>query len=759
VFARGALYQRDVHLYWHAQAEAFVRAALAGSWPVWDRTLGFGQPLLANSSAQVLYPITWLNVLMKPWWYYTVFVAAHLVFSGAGLYVAGRQLRCRRAAAVVGAMLWTASGPFISLTILWHHFAGAAWLPWVVVASQALVASPDARRTVLLAAVLGAQQLAGSFEMSTMGALVAIAVVGAALGWPRPIAAAADRRIVGRACAALVLAIGISAGQWMATAEVAAQSGRRFLPRDVRTYWSVHPLSVPDLVLPGFSEKIPVGAEVRKQIFEGREPFMASLYLGLPSAGLVLAAFLDRQRRRTWGVLAAAAAIALLVALGRHGPAYDLLVTMAPPLKAFRYPVKVMVLVAMPWCLLASIGVDAWLRDPAEDPRRARIIRSGAVAVAALAIIAAAVLFGSGASAAARNAALAAGLSAVTAVAAAWRFRARPTPWIPTVVAATVALADLVFYHRSLNAVAPTELYTHRPEVIRFVGASVARVYAYDYSVAPSQGTTGAAERTLARKPDGWEMGPARALAEQMALMPVAASRWGLLGSYEVDYTGLFPVHVNQAAYLLRAVEGTPAHLRMLQLGSVDHVVALHEAPFADLRATAIIPGLFASPIRVFAVPDPMPRTYVASVTRTGEGIAGISTLLDPRFDFRAEVLVPAGAGTLRNAAGGTSRVLSASPDRMRLEVDAPEGGYVMVLESYDPGWRATVDGHPAAIVPANVLFRGIRVEPGAHVIDLVYRPPGLMAGLVLSATSILFAVGVAWRTRTRTTPDHEAVA
>jgi hypothetical protein len=54
ILGRGALYQRDIHLYWHAEAEAFVRAIAAGSWPVWDPTLGFGQPLLANSSAQVL---------------------------------------------------------------------------------------------------------------------------------------------------------------------------------------------------------------------------------------------------------------------------------------------------------------------------------------------------------------------------------------------------------------------------------------------------------------------------------------------------------------------------------------------------------------------------------------------------------------------------------------------------------------------------------------------------------------------------------
>ena len=82
----------------------------------------------------------------------------------------------------------------------------------------------------------------------------------------------------------------------------------------------------------------------------------------------------------------------------------------------------------------------------------------------------------------------------------------------------------------------------------------------------------------------------------------------------------------------------------------------------------------------------------------------------------------------------------------MTLEVDAPEGGYLVILESYDAGWRATVDGRPAPIVPANVLFRGIRLAPGARAVELVYRPPGLVAGLVVSALSLVAALALAWR-------------
>ena len=51
--AGGVLFRRDVHLVWHPQVEAFVRALASGAWPVWDPGPMFGQPLLADPSAMV----------------------------------------------------------------------------------------------------------------------------------------------------------------------------------------------------------------------------------------------------------------------------------------------------------------------------------------------------------------------------------------------------------------------------------------------------------------------------------------------------------------------------------------------------------------------------------------------------------------------------------------------------------------------------------------------------------------------------------
>src|SRR3954454_12704689 len=61
------LYTRDVSVCWTPQMESFVRSVHAGGFPLWDRWRGLGQPLLADPSSGVLYPPTWLNLVLRPW--------------------------------------------------------------------------------------------------------------------------------------------------------------------------------------------------------------------------------------------------------------------------------------------------------------------------------------------------------------------------------------------------------------------------------------------------------------------------------------------------------------------------------------------------------------------------------------------------------------------------------------------------------------------------------------------------------------------
>jgi hypothetical protein len=72
---------------------------------------------------------------------------------------------------------------------------------------------------------------------------------------------------------------------------------------------------------------------------------------------------------------------------------------------------------------------------------------------------------------------------------------------------------------------------------------------------------------------------------------------------------------------------------------------------------------------------------------------------------------------------GGSARTVSWRPDRIEIEVDSAQGGMLVLHETYYPGWVAEIDGRPARILRADVLFRGVEVAAGKRNVVFRFAP------------------------------------
>jgi hypothetical protein len=59
----------------------------------------------------------------------------------------------------------------------------------------------------------------------------------------------------------------------------------------------------------------------------------------------------------------------------------------------------------------------------------------------------------------------------------------------------------------------------------------------------------------------------------------------------------------------------------------------------------------------------------------------------------------------------------------VQVAVDTPRTGFLVLNDVWHPWWFGTVDGQPAEIHRANVLFRAIQVPAGRHVVRFEFRP------------------------------------
>lgn len=113
----------------------------------------------------------------------------------------------------------------------------------------------------------------------------------------------------------------------------------------------------------------------------------------------------------------------------------------------------------------------------------------------------------------------------------------------------------------------------------------------------------------------------------------------------------------------------------------------------------------------------------------------------------------PSIASSPASAADGHLSVARFSLNEVEITVDSPSAAVLVCSESNMSGWTATVDGHPARILPANYAFRGVEVPSGSHTIRLRYRAPGLYTGLLVTAVGLMACL---WGLRRRSAASRE---
>ncbi len=347
-------------------------------------------------------------------------------------------------------------------------------------------------------------------------------------------------------------------------------------------------------------------------------------------------------------------------------------------------------------------------------------------------------------------------------------------PWRRQVAVAALALAlglDLVPWAERLLPRGQPALFYPRNTVT----STLARETGSDLAVA---GGGGAATPGTAR-PAG---GPGTARPAGGPGAGEASGTWRAVGMSVFVYPSLLPVYgiaearpdnvLTPAAYLrvLKAAFGfnptlvnyyasfdNPDHPLLSFLG-IRAVVGSVLVP--PPRTLVPVPFLGQMASLIFRNPRALPRWFVPSAVEAIERPAldgWIAKLADPgRVAVYRDELAPAGAGQLPAAAASAAAVvgsvraaqaLAAAPGRALLAV--PGGGLRLLATSIQgpTGWHArAAGGARLAELTVDGAFLGVVVPAGVSRVELVYRPPGLVAGTAMALLALLVVIALAVR-------------
>jgi hypothetical protein len=685
--------------------------------PTWTAAQSAGQPLLAAQQSAPLFPLTWLSAVL-PFWDSLAWIAvAKLVLAFMGTWMLGRALGLSGVGRLIAALSF-AFGTYLIDWLSHPHANAYVLLPWLFLAVERLVERRRPRDAGLLALALGLAYLGGQPESSLIVTLAA----GAWLLYRNR-----EARTLALAGGALVAGVALAAVMLVPFVEALRQSF------DVsRSQPPLSGKSVLTLVFPEFW-----GRPDRPGFSGGPDNFTErTLYVGALPLLLAVAGLCARRPRGPMLFFAALAFVALVVGVDT-GPITR--VVRHIPLLHVSDVNRVIVLAAFALSMLAGYGWER-LRAAGAEERRRMLIGGGVLAF----------------------------LPVVVAVLShpSW-FGHLPDALRHQLGGDPSADGDVVAFGSVLRwlgfAVAAAAIVTV-PALSRWRAPLLTALVVFDL-FAMGWGYNPAITKSEADPPAPPGVVAARGVAAGGgrviglgALIPNTASRWDLR-----DSRGHEDPVVERTERLwqtlasgvnLAFLGGRPRDIsKPLDVFGVRAVVL--GPPGSDL-ARRLIPALpNASPVyagsgaTVLDNRSALPPAFVAYHWRTSGGIddslrqmrAGSSRQArdDPVIETgpqaQASEAIPA---TLAS-------VTSRSDTEVTVSVNALKPGRLVLLDTYYPGWKATVDGRSAHIEAADAAFRSVAVAAGRHTVRFSYRPASVLWGGIVSLlalAAILICIG-----------------
>lgn len=706
------------------QIQFLAQSLAAGQSPNWLPYAFSGHPQIADPQAMIFSP---------------PFLLLALVSSSPSVWAVDATLLAMIAASGIMLMLWFTdrgwhwAGGLIA-ALAFCYGASMAWRIQHIGQVLSLAYVPFAlflldraleRRSLFYG--IGAGLAAGLILLGRdQVALLAIYILAAYAAW-RLLSAEAPVVAI-RAAVAPALAGGIACALLIAlplllTAQLAAESNRPSIDYAGAAKGSLHPALLLTLVAPNL-----FGAAGRMEDYWGPPSFawqgtdlfvaqnMGVIYLGaIPLLLIGFAALRGDLWRSEVRFFTCAALVMLLYALGKYTPVFQVCYALLPGVSLYRRPADATFLVGGLGAILAGYAVHRLIVDPLEEveaePRNVLLLGIGFALAMGLAFalalmidrvallprpVAFAILFFGGSA----------------ALLLALRPYLDRKPLLAALVLGAATSIDLAFNNGPGSATAlPVAHYDVLQPDTKNATIAILKSSVVDNDVRrdrvelaglgfhwPNASITHKLENTLGYNPIRLALYSAATGAEDHVGLPDQRKFAPLFPSYRSTLSNLLGLR-----YI---ATGAP-------IETMDKTLKAGDLPLVARTSDGLI----------YENKDAFDRVLFASRAERADFDRLLKDGRWPEVDLRTTVLLAAGAKPGAKLGQGSARIRAYENTRVVVDAESSGGGWVVLNDLWHPYWFAEVDGKPAPIERANVLFRAVEVPAGKHAIVFRFRP------------------------------------
>jgi hypothetical protein len=178
--------------------------------------------------------------------------------------------------------------------------------------------------------------------------------------------------------------------------------------------------------------------------------------------------------------------------------------------------------------------------------------------------------------------------------------------------------------------------------------------------------------------------------------------------------------------------------------------------PDVVLRGERFVLEYAGQDARVYGNPQALPRVFLVPSARCVTDEDAIDLIWKRGVQFRDEALLErCDAASPAGPPGRVSRseIRAYDADRVALHAVTDTAAYLVLTDTWFPGWRARIDGAETAVLRANHAFRAVRLEAGEHEIVFSYEPDSVRLGLWITLLAAAITAGLALSMRRRPRP------
>ena len=345
--------------------------------PLWNPYVFSGTPFIGNPLSAMFYPFTWLFVIFNPDLLFGGLFFIDVFIIGVFTFLFARTINLSRPAALFSAVVFMFCGTTILRIYAGHlsNLDAITWFPLVLLFYERSFFHNRLASGVGAGVALGLMFLSGNLQFALYGSCAAlIYLIGRAL--------IADtlpgtKEKCRHALIVLLVSIGIcfviSAVQLLPSWEYSQLSNRAGgTSFDFSSQYSLPPSNLVTLIVPdalGTPLGTPLGPIPPPSPFPMVSYWELCCYLGILPLFLIILGILFGRTR--WTVLfLGIAAIALLFSMGKFFPLYGLVYQYIPGFSSLRIPASMLFVFTFSFAVLAGLGFDAVVGDPASGKKK-----------------------------------------------------------------------------------------------------------------------------------------------------------------------------------------------------------------------------------------------------------------------------------------------------------------------------------------------------------------------------------------------------